>query len=136
MPDYTYRCGSCESEEDFSFPMASRPKLLACDTCGGRMQQVIGAGVQIGPLTAEARTTQQQYDRDHQAYRRLRDNGLQPDHVKGSYQLEGSVEDQFDVTYKERFGKPAEAVLGEPWKATKQRIREGLEAVAEGVHGA
>lgn len=131
MPDYTFRCGSCQFEDDFTFSMDSRPRLLPCDECGGRMQQVIGAGVQIGPLTAEARTKQGRYEQDHAAYRRMRDHGLQPDHVQGSHRLEHTVEDQFDIQYKQRVGAPAAAVLNEPWKATKQRIREGMEAVQE-----
>jgi len=128
MATYEYRCGSCEETEDFEFSMGKAPRILVCDDCGGIAQLVIGAGVQIGPLTMEARTEQQKYDQEAEAYKRLRDRGMQPEHVVGSRQVEDTCEDAFDITYKHRLQPVAPK---EPWRAIRERVRDGMEAARD-----
>jgi hypothetical protein len=128
MSTYVFRCGSCRDEVDYEFSMGKAPRILVCDDCGGIAQLVIGAGVQIGPLTAEARTEQQKYDRDADAYKRMRDRGLQPDHIAGSHKMENEVGDQFDVTYKHRLQPAAPK---EPWQSIRERVRDGMEAAKQ-----
>ena len=128
MPDYEYRCGSCEDTEDFWFKMGQAPRILTCDRCGGIAQLVIGAGVQIGPLTAEARTDQQKYDREADAYKRLRDRGLQPEHVVGSSKVEDTCADAFDITYRHRLEPVAPK---EKWSSIRERVRDGMEAAKQ-----
>jgi putative FmdB family regulatory protein len=136
MPTYEYRCGSCLDEQDFEFDMGTAPRLVPCDECGGRMQQVIGAGVNIAPSALESkgagvRALESKDDAlgaDLTAYKRMRLRGLQPQKIDGAHLIENEMGDNFDVTYKDRLTK---AAPDEPYESTKQRVREGMQEIRE-----
>lgn len=135
MPQYSFRCGSCKDEQDHDYLIGTAPRIGGCQLCGGVTQLVIGAGVQIAPSAleskgAQVRTTNskdKKLVKDRDAYQRMRQRGIQPDHVDGSARLEDKVGDTFDCTYGTRFAKLSK----DPWPVTKRRIQEGMAAAQE-----
>lgn len=138
MSTYVFRCPSCHDEQDYDFDMGTAPRLLRCEepACGGTMQQVIGAGVNIAPSALESkgagvreiRTKDEALDADLPAYKRMRMRGIQPQKIDGARLIENEIGDNFDVEYKERLIK---AAPDEPYESTKQRVREGLQEARE-----
>ncbi len=133
---YQFRCGSCLDEQDFEFDMGTAPRLVPCDECGGRMQQVIGAGVNIAPSALESKgagvrdlaSKDGALSADLTAYKRMRNRGLQPQKIDGARTLENEVGDNFDIEYKDRLVR---AAPDEPYDSTKQRVREGMQEIRE-----
>lgn len=70
----------------------------------------------IGPKTKRANTKDDQLARDRDAYKRLRNDGLQPSHVKGSDHLEKHA------------SLPVEVEMGHVFKT-----RQGQALAVEGV---
>lgn len=136
MASYLFRCSSCADEHDYDFDQGTAPRLVKCDECGGMMQLVIGAGVQIAPSALEGKGAGVRHildkdsalDADLSSYKRMRDRGLQPQKIDGAHKVENEVGDQFDVTMKDRLVRAAPT---EPYESTKQRVREGLQEAKE-----
>lgn len=59
--------------------------------------------------------TENQWDKDRPAYRRLRHNGTQPPHVDGAAELESRASNEFDVNTGLKYGHLPE-----------ERVKEGL----------
>lgn len=52
------------------------------------------------PEVADMKRRDAQLHKDRDAYKRLRADGLQPNHVDGSAALEGTVQDQLEIDWK------------------------------------
>lgn len=142
MPTYAFRCGSCRTETDLTFDIGTAPRLVTCETerCGGTMQLLIGHGVQIAPSALESKgaavrhilTKDDALESDMPAYKRMRQRGIQPRQIDGARFVENEVNDNFDVTYKQRLEIVKEKHgISEPWESTRERAREGMEAAQE-----
>jgi len=135
MPAYDYKCGSCLIVDERIFSIGEAPRIFACQWCGGIQQLVIGAGVQIAPSALEGKGAQvratnlgdRRLEKDRDAYRRLRDRGIQPDTVGGSAKVETWADDQMDVTWRPRL----KGLSKDPWKSVKQRVKEGTQISKE-----
>lgn len=75
------------------------------------------------------RLIEHQRDKDLPAYKRLRDQGLQPKKTVGCYELEARAHSQFEIDHHG---------LVEPglWGKTKNQIAETVQAVREGMRTA
>lgn len=138
MTTYLYRCASCGTEVDRDYPIGTAARTGRCpvSACGGTTRQVIGVGVNIAPSALENKGAQVRHingkdrllDADMTAYKRMRNRGLKPDRIDGSSQLEERVDDNVDITYKERLTKLAPK---EPWSSTRERVLEGMALAKE-----
>lgn len=135
LPEYMFRCGSCRTEVDLTWPIGEAPRLVVCDDCGGAALLVIGAGVQIAPSALEGKganvrqikSKDRALDGDMNAYKRMRKQGLQPEKIDGAASVENNVADGFDITWKERLSKVAP---DEKWESVRRRAQEGLDEAA------
>lgn len=130
MPSYEYRCPSGHVLLE-TWPIGTARRTRSCVGCNQRMQLVIGAGVNIAPSALENKgervrevnATEKEWDVDRPAYKRMRRRGLQPDHIKGSAQLEDKVEDNFDIKYGDLYDRvPKDQLLEGFEHATLQRM--------------
>lgn len=105
MPTYRLRCEGCDEdwEEWHSIHDALPTTHLEVDmgvdgvmSCGP-VVQVIDPPVVRSLEGRKLIKTESALSADRDAYRRLRDNGLQPEHVSGSALLEGHADTQFEV---------------------------------------
>lgn len=99
----------------------SAPSPTAHDGCTGTPRRVLGpvALHGIGTRGAETRridATEQQWDKDRPAYKRLRHQGYQPPNVDGAAELESHSTNEFDVNTGLRYGNLPE-----------QQVKEGIQ---------
>jgi hypothetical protein len=78
----------------------------------------------IGALT---RSDPKEWTRDMAAYKRLRDQGLQPKHVDGSAKLEAQASDRFEIEMGHLVEKPSDR------RAIEDAIDRGREIQMEGM---
>lgn len=106
MPTYNMHCDGCNTDfeidhsiHDFPLPTTHTYNSLAepCDPCGP-IVQVISAPVihNIGG-TAARRTFTSQREKDSEAYRRLRRDGVQPKGVTGAAEIEQRAGEKHEV---------------------------------------
>jgi len=122
MPTYVYRCQACFEEKEETFAIGTARSLMACE-CGSMMRQVLGVGVAYGvsETTTTANRKDSELSLDLAAYKRMRDNGLQPKGIDGSRFVENEVGDQMDIDRARAF------------KLDPKRSREGVkDAIIEG----
>lgn len=93
MPTYLYRCQGCD--EEFEVWQSIRSEPGADHTCGHAAVRIFTApriSVAATPSKAavarDAVAREGRWDKDMPAYKRLRDNGLQPKSIDGCAELE------------------------------------------------
>lgn len=138
MAFYAYRCtfDRCtHANFDLPMPMGTAKPTVRCPD--GHLARRVYGDVQIAPSALETKgesvrtkiATENDWHKDHPAYRRMRRRGLQPKHVDGAARLEDTVGDQTDITYGHLYGEDG----GKP------RVQEVLDEhkilVAEGKTG-
>lgn len=67
---------------------------------GCKIQTVVIGKGDLSPAVADTNRREDALTKDREAYKRLRRDGLQPDNVDGSAQLEARVIDQIELDYK------------------------------------
>lgn len=105
MPKYDYRCRVCESVEETIHGFHENPDMF-CMECGGVMNKLISAP-RISPSAVPSRSgvidmeatrkAEKQKVVDMGAYKRLRQNGVQPPSINGSARLEAKAEEKHEV---------------------------------------
>jgi hypothetical protein len=102
MPTYHLKCLECH--EEWLHTQSIHDRLPV--THGGPVESVCSGGVvQVyGPpaihgagKSGVARAKDAAYSKDADAYRRLRRQGLQPQHVRGSAEIETRANEKFEV---------------------------------------
>lgn len=73
------------------------------------------------------RTDPRQWTKDREAYKRLRDQGLQPKHIDGSARLEATASDRFEIEMGHLVEKPSDR------RALQEAIDRGREIELEGL---
>ncbi len=129
MPIFPFRCMSCDLPVEIERPIGQAPNIVRCVHCGGTAKQVLGVGLMIGAgalpnkragvLVTEGKDSA--LDQDMGAYKRMRDRGLQPQHIDGSAKLEDKVADNFDINYGKFYGR------AKTREEARERIRSGLD---------
>ncbi len=71
-----------------------------CESPREHYQSLVVAKGDTSPEVLDIRTRDAQLDRDRSAYKRLRDDGVQPNQVDGSAHLEQSAVEQIDIDFK------------------------------------
>ena len=109
MPMYVYECRSCEerfelwqSIHDDSFVVHSEAED---DDCTGHIVRVIQQvnTYAVGPKgqeTADTDARERQLVKDREAYKRFRDDGLQPQQLRGADELEARAKNAWFVETK------------------------------------
>jgi hypothetical protein len=128
MPKYEYLCMTCDEISEIVASIGTARRMRECD-CGGIARLRIGVDVHVAPSALEHKggevrainATEDRWNADMPAYRRMRHKGMQPNAIDGSAALEDQVGDQFDVQYKALLDKGI----------TRARIREGAEQAEE-----
>lgn len=126
MPTYAFRCKSCGDYERWHSIHAPLPKT--CPTCGGFTQQVISpprlyAVGERGAHTRATDATEAQWAKDMPAYKRLRNEGHQPQAIDGAAHLEATAEHGMEINSK--------GIV----KGPEHRIQEGIEMAREIMGG-
>jgi len=105
MPKYDYRCKVCGEVEEVLHGFHDEPEMY-CMECGQPMGKVMGlpnvspsaVPTRNGIIDLEAtRKAEKQKDVDMAAYKRLRQNGVQPPGINGSAKLEARAEEKHEV---------------------------------------
>lgn len=110
MPTYRLQCQRCRGEfetwNSIHDPLPSThqsPRDPMSDIpCGGQLVQVFtrvatyGVG-EHGASTRSADAREREIDRDRPAYKRLRDEGHQPLHLRGAHELEARATDDWFI---------------------------------------
>ena len=128
MPAYSYECPDCHNIIDRITPIGEASRTTDC-VCGGHANIRIGIGVQVAPSALENKgesvreinSRERHWNVDMPAYKRMRNKGMQPNHIDGSAVLENQVGSQFDVQYKRLLDQGI----------TRERIRESEEQARE-----
>lgn len=121
--EYECYCGLTERE----FPLGEARPTIRCEH--GHLARRHYSMPQIAPSAlehkgAQARTknmVDREWDKDRPAYKRMRDRGLHPKHIRGSAALEDKVDSDTDITFGHLYGHDDGA----------QRVREAVEMVSE-----
>jgi len=110
MTPYLYRCLICGDYRS-EYPMGKAPTHERC-ACGMRARRVIvstynsiTALEEKGREARKAKYAEDKFALDAPAYRRLRDNHLQPRQINGCAELEGRASTQFEIEYGRVFKK-------------------------------
>ena len=56
------------------------------------------SGINIGNFPTDTTHRERKWDKDMPAYKRLREDGLQPPHIDGSYVMERSAKNEREIT--------------------------------------
>ena len=105
MPRYDYKCKQCGNIEEIIHGF-NDGHSFHCVTCGQAMIKLI-SGVNIAPSATPSRSSvidleatkkaDKAKDADMSAYKRLRQNGLQPKSINGSAHLEKHAETKSEI---------------------------------------
>ena len=105
MPRYDYKCKQCGNIEEIIHGF-NDGHSFHCVTCGRAMTKLI-SGVNIAPSATPSRNSvidleatkkaEKAKDADMSAYKRLRQNGLQPKSINGSAHLEKHAETKSEI---------------------------------------
>ena len=111
MPRYDYRCKVCGAVEETMHGFDEDPEMH-CLECGAVMGRMMGMPY-VSPSAVPSRnnvidlaaTKQAEKDKvaDMDAYKRLRQNGVQPPSINGSAKLESRAEENFEVNSGQAF---------------------------------
>lgn len=89
----------------------STPSYSCKCQCASFREHALGVTVSMSamptrkPVVVETTQREQRWERDMPAYKRLRDNGLQPKHIDGSGDMETRAIDSLEVEKGHLFGK-------------------------------
>lgn len=137
MATYSYIC-DCGNAAEHQYPIGEALRKKRCDECGGTLRLRIGAGVNISATALATKGTavhatalrEKRWEKDGDAYQRMRRKGMQPEHIDGSATLENEVGSQRDIKYR----KVWDRVKGEPGVTAdnfQERVTEGEERARE-----
>jgi putative FmdB family regulatory protein len=111
MPRYDYRCKVCGEVEETVHGFDEDPEMH-CLECGAVMGRMMGMPY-VSPSAVPSRnnvidlaaTKQAEKDKvaDMDAYKRLRQNGVQPPSINGSARLEAKAEEKHEVNSGKTF---------------------------------
>ena len=114
-------------------PIGEAPNILRCAHCGGTAKQVLGVGLMIGAgalpnkragvLVTDKKDAALSDDLD--AYKRMRNRGMQPKQIDGASTIENTVSDNFDIEYGKFYGR------AKTRKEARERIRSGLDEASQ-----
>ncbi|MCY4058689.1 MAG: hypothetical protein OXG44_11875 [Gammaproteobacteria bacterium] len=151
MPRYLFRCTDCGAEEVEFFHVDERLDSLGpCEVpvgstffegraltqmCSGEMTRRFGTGVQLRDDTAQANIAmEREMDRDIDAYRAMRAQGLQPHRIKGSDRLAAVSESKAEVEWGTKFlTDDGRRMADEVRAAAKSPSGAGAPAIQEGI---
>lgn len=131
MPTYDYRCDTCHNAVEVVRSIFDTEDTLHV-TCGGGLVRIfvmphVGAEAKISNASGsydlaidEAVAVRQ--EKDVNAYRRLRKNGLQPKGVKGAAEVEQFAQSRFEVESGHRLSS---AKVGKKYDETQQFYKNG-----------
>ena len=99
MPNYQYGCAFCNAEMEESRPVGERNNLPLCQRCGAPMGRVyvmpyVSATVNptSRPETAAQLKGDKKWEADSEAYKRMRQNGVQPRGITNAAKVEKGAE--------------------------------------------
>jgi len=105
MPRYDYKCKTCGSVEEVLHGFDEEPDMY-CLECGQPMGKILGMPM-VAPSAVPSRNNvidfeatkqaEKNKSKDLDAYKRLRQNGLQPPAINGSAKLEARAEITHEV---------------------------------------
>ena len=111
MPRYDYRCKVCGEVEETVHGFDEDPEMH-CLECGALMGRMMGMPY-VSPSAVPSRnnvidlaaTKQAEKDKvaDMDAYKRLRQNGVQPPSINGAARLEAKAEEKHEVNSGKTF---------------------------------
>ena len=130
MPRYDYRCTQCNNVEEIIHGFNDEHSFH-CVTCGRAMTKLI-SGVNIAPSATPSRSSvidleatkkaDKAKDADMSAYKRLRQNGLQPKSINGSAHLEKHAETKSEIQAGRLYSSDAS-------RKESERLMNSIEAV-------
>ena len=130
MPRYDYRCTQCDSVEEIIHGFNDEHSFH-CVYCGRAMIKLI-SGVNIAPSAMTSRNSvidleatkkaDKAKDADMSAYKRLRQNGLQPKSINGSAHLEKHAETKSEIQAGRLYSSDAS-------RKESERLMNSIEAV-------
>ena len=130
MPRYDYRCTQCDSVEEIIHGF-NDAHSFHCVYCGRAMIKLI-SGVNIAPSAMPSRNSvidleatkkaDKAKDADMSAYKRLRQNGLQPKSINGSAHLEKHAETKSEIQAGRLYSSDAS-------RKESERLMNSIEAV-------
>ena len=130
MPRYDYRCTQCDSVEEIIHGFNDEHSFH-CVYCGRAMIKLI-SGVNIAPSATPSRNSvidleatkkaDKAKDADMSAYKRLRQNGLQPKSINGSAHLEKHAETKSEIQAGRLYSSDAS-------RKESERLMNSIEAV-------
>jgi len=105
MPKYDYKCKTCGTIEETIHGFNDEPDMY-CLECGQPMGKLMGMPY-VAPSSMPTRTgdidmaatrqAEKNKDADMAAYKRLRQDGVQPPAINGSAKLEARAEEKHEV---------------------------------------
>lgn len=104
MPRYDYKCKTCGAVEEAIHGFDDEPDMY-CLECGQPMGRLMGMPYVSPSATptrgaidmAATREAEKNKDADMAAYKRLRQDGVQPPSINGSAKLEARAEEKHEV---------------------------------------
>ena len=130
MPRYDYRCTQCDSVAEIIHGFNDEHSFH-CVYCGRAMIKLI-SGVNIAPSATPSRNSvidleatkkaDKAKDADMSAYKRLRQNGLQPKSINGSAHLEKHAETKSEIQAGRLYSSDAS-------RKESERLMNSIEAV-------
>ena len=115
MPSYRYRCGKGHEWEVWRSITAPTRRLLDCD-CGMVAKQVLSMPAILSAAlpnktgmesVREINEREARWEKDLPAYKRIRENGMQPRAIDGSAALEQFAETRTEIEMGKRLPKHA-----------------------------
>ena len=130
MPRYDYKCNRCDNVEEIIHGF-NYEHSFHCVYCGRAMIKLI-SGVNIAPSAMPSRNSvidleatkkaDKAKDADMSAYKRLRQNGLQPKSINGSAHLEKHAETKSEIQAGRLYSSDAS-------RKESERLMNSIEAV-------
>lgn len=118
MPTYRFNCNTCGEVELWHSIHQDHPKF---HSCGASMSIILGpVRANISHISARIDSTERQWSKDMDAYKRLRHAGHQPQGIDGADRLEATAQNAFEVDTSLKLGHlPEEKV-----KEAKEMVRD------------
>jgi putative FmdB family regulatory protein len=111
MPKYDYKCKTCGTIEETIHGFNDEPEMF-CLECGQSMGKLLGMPY-VSPSAVPSRNNvidleatkraEKEKVADMDAYKRLRENGVQPPSINGSARLEAKAEEKHEVNSGKTF---------------------------------